>query len=923
MATEPKHDFFISYNHADKAWAEWIAWQLETAGYRVFVQAWDFRPGGNFVQAMQEGTSKADRTIAVLSPDYLTAEFTQPEWQAAFAKDPTGEKGLLVPVRVRECKPEGLFPQIIYVDLLGLVETKAREALLAGVVRGRAKPKTPPAFPASTASAPPFPGALPRLWNLPLRNHHFTGREDLLADVHAALTSNQAAALTQAQAITGLGGIGKSQLAIEYAYRHADEYDVVWWVRAEEPAQLASDYAALAVALDPSLQEEPDQGALIAAARQWLEHGARWLLLLDNVGEAKALKDYLPRGGAGHVLITSLDPNWGGVATAVAVQTLPRPESVALLEKWLGRSDPLLDELADELGDFPLALAQAGAYLEETRLSVADYLDLFRKRRAELWQEEHPPRDYPDTVATTWSLSMTSLQSECPAALDLLRLCAYLAPDDIPLAVLREQAKRLPESLAAVAGDQLAVSHVVAALRRYSLVTVEEDLLSLHRLLQAVVRDGLSDDERIWARAAVETVSAAFPREPEDVRSWPTCAFLLPHALSAVDWAKGCDLAIPAASRVHNQVGVYLFGRAQLAEARAHLEQALRIDEEAGGPDHPHVATDVSNLGRVLHALGDLSGARAHAERALRISERTHGPDHPAVAACVSNLGTVLLALGDLQGARMHFERALRSAEQTPGRDHPAVAIYANNLGTVLQALGDLRGARAHLDQALRIDEQVYGPDHPMVAIRLSNLGSVLRDLGDLPGARAHSERALRIGEQAYGPDHPAVAIRANSLGCVLRDLGDLPGARAHFERALRIDEQAYGPDHPTVAIRLCNLGMVLWALGDLPGARVHFDRALCIDEQAYGPDHPEVAMGAWGLGTVLRDLGDLPGARSRLRQALRILNASLGDDHPKTALVRENLASLDAAAPPPSVPTPKPRRKKGKAQPPEGGPTP
>ncbi len=190
-----KH-FFLSYNRADRPWAEWIAWQLEEAGYTTVLQAWDFRPGSNFVLEMQRAATEAERTIAVLSPSYLEARFTQPEWAAAFARDPTGEQGTLLPVRVRECDLRGLLPQIIYIDLVGLDEAAAREALLAGVRRQRARPTAPPGFPGaaprSVPERPRFPGALPPIWNLPhRRNPNFTGREDLLADLHTALTSGR------------------------------------------------------------------------------------------------------------------------------------------------------------------------------------------------------------------------------------------------------------------------------------------------------------------------------------------------------------------------------------------------------------------------------------------------------------------------------------------------------------------------------------------------------------------------------------------------------------------------------------------------------------------------------------------------------------------------------------------------------------
>jgi len=877
-----KH-FFISYNSADRTWAEWIAWQLEEAGYTTVLQAWDFRPGSNFVLEMQRAAKKAERTIAVLSPDYLGARFTQPEWAAAFAQDPTGEKGILLPVRVRECEPEGLLPQIIYIDLVDLEEAAAKDTLLAGVRRERAKPTAPPGFPRaaprSVLQRPRFPGALPPIWNLPhLRNPNFTGRESLLAQLRSALTSGQPAALTQA--IHGLGGVGKTQLALEYAYRHAAEYDLVWWVRAEEPAALAADYAALAAPLDLPQKDEPDQRLVVQAVRRWLSQNTGWLLIFDNARRPEDLRSYLLPGGGGHVVITSRYSAWREVANPLTVPVLPRPESVAFLLKRTGQTgEAAADALAEALGDLPLALAQAGAYIDVTRTTFTACLDLFQSRRTELWEDERPPLGYPHTVATTWSLTMEQVRKESPAGADLLNLCAYLAPDDIPQTLLSEGGEYLPQPLCATVTDSLAMNKAVAALLRYSLLERTGEALSVHRMVQAVARDRLPEDaRRTWAGAAVRLVNDAFPFESSDVQTWPQCARLLPHALAAVGHAGALGVASEATGRLLNQAGLYLDGRAEFAEAKVAYERALAIYEQSLGSDHPNVATLVNNLGGVLRALGDLAGARAHYERALAIDEAAFGPNHPNVATDINNLGDVLQHLGDLDGARAAFERALAIDEAVFGPHHPEAAIRVNNLGGVLHDLGDLAGARAHYERALAIDEAAFGLHHPKVAIRVNNLGSVLKDLGDLDGARAAFERALAIDEAAFGPHHPKVAIRVNNLGSVLRALGDLDGARAHYERALAIDEAVFGPHHPNVAV----------------GARAHYERALAIDEAAYGPHHPNVATDVNNLGLVLKDLGDLAGAREALERALAIFEKALGPDHPSTVTVRDNLDSLN-----------------------------
>jgi tetratricopeptide (TPR) repeat protein len=807
------NDFFVSYNRADRAWAEWIAWQLEAAGYTVVVQAWDFLAGHNFVLDMQRAASEAQRTIAVLSPDYLASRFTQPEWAAAFAQDPTGEHGLLLPVRVRVCEPKGLLPQIVYVDLVDLDEATARDRLLAGVTRTRAKPSKPPQFPGAKPSpsdarspAPRYPGALPRIWNVPhQRNPNFTGRAELLARLEQALRSGQSAALTQPQAIHGLGGVGKTQLATEYAYRHTANYDVVWWIRSEEPTTLAADYAALAQKLDLPEKEATEQALVVAAVRDWLEHNTRWLLIFDNASEPKDLDPYRPRGNSGHTLITSRYAFWRGKAQPLEVQELPRDESVKFLVKRTGQKDEdAARKLAEALGDLPLALEHAGAYIEATGISLADYLELFETYRTPLFDESEPT-DYPVSITKTWDLAFQQVKAAAPAGADLLNLCAFLASDDIPLDMIRDGVKHLPKELAAAVHNPLALNKAIATLRRYSLIEMSDDLLSIHRMVQAVTRDRLDEQERKqWAEAAVRLVDEAFPSDSDDVRTWDACARLLPHGLIATIYAETMEVALDATGRLLNHVGGgYLRMRAAYAEAKGMLERALRIGEAVYGPNHPNVGAATNNLGSVLQDLGDLEGAKAAYARALRIGEAIYGPDHPVVAIGVNNLGGVLQDLGDLEGAKAAYERALRIGEAVYGPDHPTVAIRVNNLGRVLQDLGDLEGSKAAYERALRIGEAVYGPDHPQVAISVNNLGGVLGALGDLEGAKAAYERALRIDEAVYGLDHPNVARGVNNLGSVLRALGDLEGAKAAFARALRIFRQFLGDEHPyTITVR-------------------------------------------------------------------------------------------------------------------------
>src|ERR1044071_6642069 len=379
-------DFFISYNKTDRDWAEGIAWHLEESGYTTVLQAWDFRPGANFILEMDEAASQSARTIAVLSPNYLAAQYTKPEWAAALAQDPMGEGGKLLPVRVRECELKGILSQVILIDLVGLEEGTAKNTLLAEIRRTRSKPVTPPAFPGelprSVMECPHFPGALPRIWNVPNQNHNFTGREEYLDALRRQLTSGHHAVLTQA--ISGLGGIGKTQLGIEYSYRYAANYDAVWWIRAEEPLTLAEDYARLACKLELKEKDEADQKKIIEAVRARLGRSANWLLIFDNARSRTDIIDYLPQGGGGHVIITSRNPNWRGAASSLSLALISVAEGLDFISKRTGQTDGSAASLVNALGGLPLALEQAGAYMEATGKSIVDYLRLFQTHQQEL-----------------------------------------------------------------------------------------------------------------------------------------------------------------------------------------------------------------------------------------------------------------------------------------------------------------------------------------------------------------------------------------------------------------------------------------------------------------------------------------------------------------------------------------------------------
>jgi Tetratricopeptide repeat/NB-ARC domain len=489
--------------------------------------------------------------------------------------------------------------------------------------------------------------------------------------------------------LTGLGGIGKTSVAVECAYsRHAD-YDLVWWVNGDQPASLLADLATLAQQL--GLAGDAPQEAQMAAFRGWLERHERWLLVLDNVEDPHQVVELLPRSASGHVVLTSRDAvGWEPLASVLPVDVLAPGYAAGLLLARTGESGAVAEAaattLAATLGGLPLALEQAGAYVAATgTVTLADYATLFATRALELL-ERGQPLGYHHTVATTWSLALQRLRGTDPAAVDLLALASFLGPDDLPLRLLAGHAQELPEPLASTAADSLTLADTVAALRRYSLVRVVADGLYIHRLLQTVVRAALAvEGEQTWAATAVRLLRAGFP-ESREVENWPECERLLSHALAVADHGERLKVESERWLWLLAHSATYLWRRGQYRQALILDEQTLAAHRELLGEDHRHTLSSMSNLAETRLALGDLDGARQLQEQTLASYRRVLGDDHPDTLTSMNNLAETRRVLGDLQGAHELHEQTLAGRRRVLGDNHPetlqsmhSLALFGRN----------------------------------------------------------------------------------------------------------------------------------------------------------------------------------------------------------------------------------------------------
>jgi hypothetical protein len=730
-----RKDFFVSHASADRAWAEWIAWQLEAAGYTVELDVWHWPVGRNFVTAMSDALDGCDRVVALVSAAYLDrSRYTTEEWAASQVHLPRAEGEQLVPVRVEDvpvAEVPALLRPLLACDLFGVDATEARRVLLAAV-KGPQRPGGEPVFPGrGTLGGPPergdagprLPGSLPRVWNVPARNPGFTGRDGLLVAVRERLLAGDRAVV---QALHGMGGVGKTQLAMEYAHRFAGAYELTWWVDSEQAGLIGDQFAALGAALG-CIAADAGIEAVRAAVLAELRQRGRWLLVFDNAESPGELRGWLP-GGGGHVLITSRERRWGAVAAPVEVDVLARAESAAILQNEVtGLSAADADRLADALGDLPLAVAQAAGFMAETGTAAADYLGLLRTRAAGLLTE-NVPDFYPRSLAAATRLIADRLAAEDPAAAELASLCAFLAPEPIPEDLFTAAGAELPGELAARVADPLAWRRTLAQLARQSLARIDHRGLQLHRLTQAILRDRLTPEQAAATRRCTEAILAASdPADSGNPVTWPQWARLMPHLIAA-------DLAATEDSDLRQMACnacLYLLARGETRTGHDLASELRQHWRDRLGDDDYYTLGVTYYRARALGDMGRYAEARDLVQDTLARSRRVLGEDHPSTLVSASNLAADLRALGEVAAARDLDQDTLDRQRRVLGADHPDTLSSASHLAADLRALGEVAAARDLDQDTLDRRRRVLGADHPDTLGSASNLAGDLRALGE------------------------------------------------------------------------------------------------------------------------------------------------------------------------------------------------
>jgi tetratricopeptide (TPR) repeat protein/Cdc6-like AAA superfamily ATPase len=660
--------------------------------------------------------------------------------------------------------------RVIVGDRVPPVTVQLVPAVGPGVVEARLQPVIAPAF-ATTH------------WNVPARNPLFTAREDILRLLHNTFT-HRFDAKNACIALCGLGGIGKTQIAIEYVYRFSSDYRRILWVNAETRDTLLTDFAAIAKKFRLANAQVSDQIKGVRLVMSWLEGQTDWLLVLDGVANLEDVRDVIFSPGNGHTLLTTRQQITSDAILSIDVDPFKLDEGALLLLRRAGVIDvdslltdaPTGDrkvarEIVQTLDGLPLALDQAGAYLEETRYPLATYLQDYSKSSVELLDRRGFNFDHPDPIAKTLLFSFQKVQDESEAAAELLQLCAFLAPDDIPIEMFLTGAANLGETLGPEAATQEQLNELIKELAKFSLLrrNSEAETLSIHPLVQTVIKENMTDEtQRLWAARAILLVYDASEKIELSERS--QYERYLAQAKACVELVKQCPLAAPQAAHVFDRVGRYLNTQFRYAEAEAFLTSALET-LKAARPAHPDIMTYMDNLAVVYLAQRRYNEAAQLLKDVLEIREGTPEPDLSDVATTLNTLGGLYNEQGKYADAEPLLKRALAIRENTLGKDHPTVAVTLNTLGSLYYNQERFDEALEPMQRVLEIRKRVMGEQHPEVAKSMSNLAGLFVKLGNTQEAEANYQQALAIYDATSGPDHPNLLPTLTSYHALLQQL--------------------------------------------------------------------------------------------------------------------------------------------------------
>ncbi|MGW4208898.1 FxSxx-COOH system tetratricopeptide repeat protein [Lentzea sp. NPDC004789] len=740
-------------------------------------------------------------------------------------------------------------------------------------------------------------GAQPQIWgSVPLRNPDFVGRTELLDQLRTRLSEPGATAVLP-EALHGMGGVGKSQTVVEYIHRHSSEYDLVWWVPAEQPAQITASFVELAKRLGVATAGSADTAvpAVLETLRTY-DPAKRWLLVFDNADSPHDVRQFFP-AGSGHIVVTSRNSEWHGFARPVRVDLFTREESIELLHRRGGDIDDAeANALAEALGDLPLAVEQAAAWRATTGMQVPEYLELLKQNRAELLDAGGSEDSQVPVVAAVWNVPLDRLSKHHRDALQLLQVCAFFGPEPISQQLFRGVRNApVPDDLRAALRDPIKLGRAVRQISRYSLAKLDHrnNSLQLHRLVQTVLKNGLSPEEQDSMRHAVHVLLVnGDPGDPDSTGNWPRYAELLPHALvsRAVDchdeWVR--DL-------IDNLV-VYLLNAGDFGGARDLAQQAVESWKDKLGETAPDTLEMSRRLAVAMRRLGEIDEAIQLNENTRRLLVETVGEHHESMLEMLDVVAADRRSEGRFREEMELQQTVYDRSRQLLGEDDPTTLRYAHNLAGCLRLMGDFAKAREVDENNLRLRTSVLGGDHSQTLGSRNALCMDLRECGQYVEAAREQEQALDYQLEVLGDNHPRVIGAKRNLSVALRKAGDHIRAQQLSEDCLERYRRRHGDTHIDTVTALMNFSTDLRHSGDLDKADEFAQRSYEQFNELRGRRHPYTLIAALNVAVIRRLRGELEDALGIDKQAYSDLLEVFDADHPSTLVAATNLAS-DLAA--------------------------
>jgi tetratricopeptide (TPR) repeat protein len=738
----------------------------------------------------------------------------------------------------------------------------------------------PPARPAVVSGTGPVGLA-------PQRNTGFTGRRDLL-DLVASGLSRQP---WQPLVLYGLGGVGKTQLAVEYLHRRAPEYELVWWITAEDPTQATAALATLGERQD--WPASVDRAQTVRTVLTKLESGeTRWLIVYDNAGSPDDIRPLLP-GAGGHLIVTTRDADWLELGTAVEVDVFTRPESVELLcARGHDISYDDADQLADRLGDLPLALEQVAAMQSATRTPVAEYLRQLDDRGLQVLKSV-PPGAYPTTVVTAFEVAANRVRSESPGAAQLLEMASCLGAEPISLTLLHTGSRQIPPPLGRMLGQPDVLDDAIRKLRRYGLVKVvdEGQALQVHRLVQAIVRDTLPAEAREQAyRNARRLLAAANPARPTDPLAWDMYERIGPHLRPA----RMAGVTDTDARQVLLDHATYLFEIGDFEGSRRLSEDALTAWSQHGVADDVQVYACLRRVVAALYSLGRYREAYRRTEEAWsQLVERPgYGADHPTSLQLADTLAVLHRVSGEYSEALRRDRDIVDGYRRARGDDDAATLRARNNLAVSLRAVGDFRAAHDIDAQLAEIRRRTLGPDHQDTLLSVSNMARDLYGLGEYAAALNLQQSTWAAHRALLGDRHPLVLAAWRTIVLGLRKTGDFEAALDQAGRLYLVCQSTLGTEHELTLAAMMTHANTLCAAGEVYKAFHLSADAVNRYRRTYGVRNPLTLAAAANQAIILRAIGERLRARHVGEAGFRALRDVVGRDHPYTISAAIGLAN-------------------------------